>query len=95
MVGLAASILDKVVCQEMSSEHPDAFLISLLKFLVEQLVQIPKHGRRYSSNMLTTAFLWQLTSTSLYKKLRLLLVLPSLGSLHRLSLFHHGLGLGL
>ena len=50
-----------------------------------KLVQVPKNGRRYSSDLICTAFLWQLTSTSLYKKLQHLLVLPSLSLLRNLS----------
>ena len=46
-------------------------------------MNIPKHERRYSSSLITTAFLWQLTSSSLYKKLRSLLVLPSISSLQK------------
>jgi len=41
-------------------------------FFIEQLElhQTRKHARRYSTNTVKTAFLWQLTSTALYKKLQ-------------------------
>ena len=45
--------------------------IGLVQFLLEQLklIHIDKGARRYPSDLLTVAFLWKLTSTSLYKKL--------------------------
>ena len=48
-------------------------------------MQIGKHGRRYSVNMLTTSFLWKLTSTALYFKMRDFFILPSCSRLHNLS----------
>jgi len=69
-----------------ASECSDEFL-PLLKFILEQLklCQTPKQGRRYSVQVITTAFLWQLTSTALYKKLRSMFILPSLSRLRQLS----------
>ena len=62
-------------------------LSQLVRFFVEQLQlsQVPKHGRRYSANAIKTAFLWQLTSSCLYKKLQSFFVLPSLRRLQSLS----------
>ena len=76
---LALSFLEEYVALESHNTSSESFL-ALVKFIVEQLslVNIPKHGRRYSSSLITTAFLWQLTSSSLYKKMRSLLVLPSI-----------------
>lgn len=87
LLRLALSILEQYISKQASSQNPDKCLVSLLNFVVEQLklVQTPKHGRRYSSDLITTAFLWQLTSTSLCQKLRHLLVLPSLILLRKLS----------
>ena len=55
--------------------------------IIEQLklIQRPKDGRRLSADLTATAFLWRLTSTSLYKKLLNLFVLPSIAHLRRLS----------
>ena len=81
------SILEQAIAEEIAEQHLDNFLVALLKFVVEQLKleQVPKHGRRYSSSLITTSFLWQMTSSSLYKKLRHLLILPSLSLLRKLS----------
>ena len=59
----------------------------MIQFIIEQLklMQIPKNGRRYSTAVLTTSFFWQLTSTSLYKKLRDYFVLPSISRLRKFS----------
>ena len=86
-LSLALSFLEEYVALESHNTSSESSL-ALVKFIVEQLslVNIPKHGRRYSSSLITTAFLWQLTSSSLYKKLRSLLVLPSISSLRKLSM---------
>ena len=57
--------------------------VALLTFIIEQLQLYfkPKEGRRYSATLITMAFLWQLTTTSLYKKLRNIFILPSLSLL--------------
>ena len=62
--------------------HPD-----LIKFLIEQLqlLQVPKQAIRYSTATITTAFLWQQTSYSLYKKLRELFILSSVSRLRSYS----------
>ena len=59
----------------------------MLNFIIEQLrlLHVPKQGRRYSSAMTTTAFLWQLTSTSLYKKLCDFFILPCISTLRKFS----------
>ena len=84
---LALSFLEEYVALESRNTSSESSL-ALVKFIVEQLslMNIPKHKRRYSSSLITTAFLWQLTSSSLYKKLRSLLVLPSISSLQKLSM---------
>ena len=86
-LSLALSFLEEYAALESHNTSSESSL-ALVKFIVEQLslVNIPKHGRRYSSSLITTAFLWQLTSSSLYKKLRSLLVLPSISFLRKLSI---------
>ena len=81
-LSLALSFLEEYVALESHNTSSESSL-ALVKFIVEQLslVNIPKHERWYSFSLITTAFLWQLTSSSLYKKLRSLLVLPSISSL--------------
>ena len=55
--------------------------------MVEQLklYQTPKLGRRYPVELITTAFLWQRTSTALYKKLHQLFILRSVSRLRQIS----------
>ena len=61
--------------------------LSLIRFGIEQLqlLQVQKHGRRYSVELITTAFLWQLTSTACYRKIRQVLILPSSSRLRQFS----------
>ena len=70
-----------------SADEQSSDEISLIAFMVEQLKlhQTPKLGRRYSVELITTAFLGQLTSTALYKKLRQLLIFPSVSRLRQIS----------
>ena len=59
---------------------------SLLHFICDeqlQLLQMPKHARRYSANLITLYFLWKLTSSALYKKLHDTLILPSISRLRQ------------
>ena len=61
--------------------------LALQLFIIEELQLLfkPKEGWRYSPTMITTAFLWQLTSSSLYKKLKGIFILPSMRWLHAYS----------
>ena len=61
--------------------------LSLIRFVIEQLqlLQVRKHGRRYSVELVTIASLWQLISTACYKKIRQVLILPSSSRLRQLS----------
>ena len=72
LLKLVLLILEQTISVESTSEQPDDCLVNLLKFVIEQikLIQVSKQGRRYSTDLLTVSFLWQITSTSLYKKLR-------------------------
>lgn len=67
--------------------HEDKQLLSLLFFLCEQLrlMQVSKHARNYSTSLICTSFLWQMTSTGLYKKLKDVFLLPSIRRLQQLS----------
>ena len=87
LLNLALLILEQTISVESTSEQPDDSLVNLLKFVIEQikLIQVPNQGRQYSTDLLTVSFPCQITSTSLYKKLRQLLVLPSLSLLRKLS----------
>ena len=64
--------------------------VAVLNFIIEQLQLLfkPKEGRRYSATLITMAFLWQLTSTALYKKLKAVFILPSIS---RLRFYSRGL----
>ena len=57
-LSLALSFLEEYVALESHNTLSESSL-ALVKFIVEQLslVNIPKHGRRYSSSLITTAFL--------------------------------------
>ena len=61
--------------------------MALFKFVMEQLrlYQTPKLGRWFSIELISTLFSWQLTCTALYKKLRGLLILPSVSRLQQIS----------
>ena len=87
LLKFAIWVFRQVIAEEIAEHHFDNLLFALLKFVVEQLklVQVSKHGRHYLSSLITTSFLWQMTSMSLYKKLRHLLLLPSLSLLQKLS----------
>ena len=63
------------------------FHVPLVRFIIEQLnlIGVPKNGRRYFTEAMKTSFLWQLTSTSLYKTLQKLFILPSIDHLRKLS----------
>ena len=86
LLNLAILLLKEFSVKNIA-QNADEDATSLLEFVIEQLllIQVSKHVQRYSANMLTTAFLWQLTSTSLYKKLNKLFVLPSVSRLRQLS----------
>ena len=85
-ISLAVSALESYLCSKTETQDKD-LPQPLLQFIIEQLQQIhvPKNGQRYSTSLLMTSFLWQLTSSSLYKKLRSFFILPSISQLRRLS----------
>ena len=83
----AINFLEKHLNIQLNENILDQNEQFLLQFILEQLqlIHVSKNGRRYSVAMLKTCFLWQLTSTSLYKKLNDILILPSCSRLQQLS----------
>ena len=68
-ISLVVSFLDHHIIASSADEQSSNDIL-FIAFMVEQLklYQTPKLGRHYSVELITTAFLWQLTSTALYKK---------------------------
>ena len=85
-ISLVVSLLEYYIIAS-SADEQSSHDISFITFMVGQLklYQNPKLGRRYSVVLITTSFLWQLTNTALYKKLRQLLILPSVSRLRQIS----------
>jgi len=83
LLELAIASLQKYIATSFDLELDISSKLQLVKFLISQLqlLQVGKHARRYSTDVITTAFLWQLTSCTLYKKLRELFILPSISRL--------------
>ena len=85
-VEIAVNAFEKCINSAIEVKDKNNFF-GLVQFLLEQLKlrHINKGARRYSSDLLSVAFLWTLTSTSLYKKLSNFFVLPSIRRLQQLS----------
>ena len=81
------SLLEHYLNEDLDSSYPDMAVHSLVQFVITQLplVQVPKERWRYSSTVIKLSFLWYITSTSPYKKLRDLFILPSITRLRQLS----------
>ena len=60
-------------------EYHDEFDFRLLSFIIDQLklLCVLEQARRYLVSIIRISFLWQLTSSSLYKKLHEFFILPS------------------
>ena len=86
-LSLTIQMLQRFIDEQQASQDVESSQLELVQFMIEQLqlMQVHKNGRRYSTSMLKTAFLWQLTSNSLYKKLNSFFVLPSVRRLQTLS----------
>ena len=86
-IELAISLLQRYINEDMDSKSPDFCFYPLVKFVIEQLnlCQLSTAARQYLTTTMTTAFLWQMTSTSLYKRLSTLFILPSISRLRQLS----------
>ena len=84
---LAVNVLQQFKEEQQSCAGSEGLMQLIPFIMIEQLQLLPieKHGRRYSINMMKTAFLWQLASSALYKKLRLIFALPSVRQLENLS----------
>ena len=87
LVLIAAAILEKCVEEERNMEYHDEFSSRLFSFVIDQLklLCIPEQARRYSVSIIRISFLWQLTSSWLYKKLHEFFILPSVRRLQSLS----------
>ena len=87
LVSIAAAILEKYVDEERNMEYHDEFSFRLLSFIIDQLklLCIPEQARQYSMNIIRISFLWQLTSSSLYKKLHEFFILLSVRCVQSLS----------
>ena len=87
ILSLTIQMLHRFLNEHLASQNAEAFQAEQVRFIIEQLqlMQMDKHGRRYSTSMMKTAFLWQLTSSSLYKKLRMFFSSPSVRRLQSLS----------
>ena len=85
-LSLIVQMLHRFLDEHLASQNVEASQVELVHFLLEQLqlMQI-EYGRRYSTSMMKTAFLWQLTSSSLYKTLGTFFSLPSVRRLQSLS----------
>ena len=81
------SLLEKYAQENEEVENCDSKLISLIRFFIEQLklCQLESNARRYSTTTISQSFFWQMTSTSLYRRLRDFFVLPSISRLRQLS----------
>ena len=88
LIDVALSALSQYLSLLETADEDSACCTSLLRFICDeqlQLLQMPQHGRRYSANLITFYFLWQFTSSALYKKLHDTLVLPSISRLRQYS----------
>ena len=66
-----ASLQQYLSSEALGTKNDGTLEIPLPNFIIEQLklLGVPKIEQQYLINMTTTAFLWQLTSSSLYKNL--------------------------
>ena len=72
LIDVALSALSQYLSFLEAADEDSVYCTLLLHFICNeqlQLLQMPKYGRRYSANLITLYFLWQLTSSALYKKL--------------------------
>ena len=88
LIDVASSVLSQYLSLLEAADEGSANCTLLLHFICDeqlQLLQMPKYGRRYSTNLITLYFLWQVTSFGLYKKLHNTLILPSISRLRQYS----------
>ena len=87
-INLAISVLKQFQNDHEIDESKSMPSIHLIKFIIEQLslLQCSKHSRRYSSELITLAFLWKLNSSSSYNRLSDVFMLPSTRRLQQLSI---------
>ena len=82
LLELSVNYIQKVLETDTALQHQE-----LLHFIVDQLklMVISKSARHYTPEILVTAFLWHMTSPSLYKKLCNFFALPSVCRLQQLN----------
>ncbi len=86
LIDSAQALLERFIalagCNESYSNA-----LGMVEFVAEQLslCQISEYRRRYSPNLLVTAFLWHMTSRALYVRLRELFFLPTVRRLQQIS----------
>ena len=87
-INLAISALKQLQNDHEIDESNSIPSMHLIKFIIEQLslLQCSKHSRRYSSELITLAFLWKLNSSYLYNRLSDVFILPSTRRLQQLSI---------
>ena len=86
-IDLAISALKQYKNDDETDDDSSGSCMHFVQFVIEQLnlMQLSKSGRRYSCKLLAMAFLWKLTSSSLYKRLSEFFFLPSTRRLQQLS----------
>ena len=72
LIDVALCALSQFLSLLEAADEDRVYCTLLLHFICDeqlQLLQMPKYVRRYFANLITLYFLWQLTSSALYKKL--------------------------
>jgi len=82
LLSLAYDFLNRFLKEEEDNEQK-----YLIQFITEQLdlCQKSNFSRRYSSSLISLSFLWNMTSHSLYARLREIFILPTPRRLQQLS----------
>ena len=85
LIKLAINVLARCIILITTSEN--STFLGLVRFVTEQLklMLVEKSGQRFSLDLLTAAFLWKHSSTSLFKKLGKFFISPSIRRLQQLS----------
>ena len=80
-------ILSKQVIETLNHLIEKDYNVELLQFICEQirLLSCGSNARRYSPDLMINAFLWHMTSPSLYETQRKLFTLPTVRRLQQLS----------
>ncbi len=86
LIEFAIHLIKRYLNDSKDEDEQDSHA-GLLRFICEQLYlcQQKSHARHYTPEMITLAFMWCMTSKSLYTKLRELFILPTVRRLQQLS----------